>query len=278
MKIEKKCKLCNHTNKIIDTDIYTICSKCLLLYYNLAKSISYEDDYFGKEYKNQYGKEYIEDKPNIQNKNNYRLQYLDSIFKKNKIDYKNKRVLEIGSAAGFFLDIMQQKGCSIQGWEISSVMGKIANSNGISTIVGNFEELFLQWKTKQENQYDIVAAFYVIEHINDPNFVWQAFSSLIKPGGYLLLAMPSYWGPTFYFNKKQWIATHPIDHFVDYSIRSIKKISKQYFFSLKFKTADGVHPYRFPFGTLFIFKHIYSYIQKKIAFADTIYIILQKQK
>ena len=262
---------------------YLVCSKCNLLFYLPASKVLYEDNYFGKEYEQQYGKSYIADKENIQKKNKQRIASFKKVLskdeywlkqnKKNKGILCNKNVLEIGSAAGFFLETMQQEGCNVEGWEISASMSEVANKAHVRTKVGDFETLFHKQKRKK---YDIIAAFYVIEHIADPFFPWRAFQKLLKPNGYLLLAMPSYWGPTFYFNKYKWLMTHPKDHFVDYSIRSVRIVAKQFGFSICFKTADGIHPNRFPFGKFSWMNKIYTYIQRRFAFGDTIYLILKK--
>ena len=107
-------------------------------------------------------------------------------------------------------------------------------------------------------------------------FFWEAAHELLHYGGLLALAVPSLFGPSFYFNKKRWILEHPTDHFIDYSPTSLKKIGKAYSFQLLDIYAEGIHPERFPLGKIPILKGVYRAFQRSTAFADTIFVIFRR--
>ncbi len=250
---------------------YFKCGRCKLIFYTKALRSTYEENYFGKEYKKQYGKEYLDDKKNISKKMESRMHALRKFLP----DFRGKRLLEMGSAAGFFLEIAQKSGFYPEGWEISKKMSKFANKNGIFTRTGDFHELFHEWKKKSQ-PFDIIAAFYFVEHISDPFLIWNIFDQMIHPKGFLLITLPSYFGPMYFFHRKKWLEEHPKDHFVDYSVKSLTKISKKFGFRLVYKTPDSLHPERFPLNYIGSLNLLYRIIQKKLAFSDTLYIILMK--
>ena len=256
------------------------CQHCRLVFNSRAYKKEYEDHYFLKEYKKQYGKSYFEDKQNIQKRMTWRLKHLQKYTQENNrtILCENTtpcKLLEIGSACGFFLELAQEVGFEVLGWEVSSLMGKYANQHGLTTKIDNFESLYYDWK-KRPSQVHVVAAFYVIEHLKKPFLFWKAVSEMLHDGGLLALAVPSIFGPTFYFNKCDWRSQHPSDHFVDYSPASLKKIGKTYSLKLLDVYSEGIHPNRFPLGNVSIFQSFYRILQKKVPFSDTVFAIFKK--
>ena len=250
------------------------CSKCMLIFNTDARKALYEKNYFNTEYKSQYKLSYYEDKKNIQKRMKQRMNWISKYL---PID-KKKRLLEIGSAAGYFLEIAKEKKIEVEGWEISESMADYANNRNLYTRNGDFFEIYQNWKKNKEAKFDLIAAFYVIEHFPDQAKVWKAFSNLITPGGYLLLSLPSCFGPMFYFQQKEWTQNHPKDHFVNYSPVSIEKIGKEFYFDLIFKKAEGIHPERFFGGNLPLLNRIYSSLQKELTFSDTFFTCLKYRK
>ena len=200
-----------------------------------------------------------------------RLRFLE----KHVAPDSKKRLLEVGSACGFFLELVKDLSFTIEGWEISSSMSKAANEQGYFTRRGSFEELYEKWKEKPK-KFNVLAAFYVIEHFQNTFLFWEGAKELLVPGGILLISVPSSFGPSYYFHQKAWIQNHPKDHFIDYSPQSLEKVSS--FFSLKLLeiSAEGIHPERFPLGRLPFLKKIYEFIQKKYAFSDTILAVFKR--
>jgi 2-polyprenyl-3-methyl-5-hydroxy-6-metoxy-1,4-benzoquinol methylase len=97
---------------------------------------------------------------------------------------------------------------------------------------------------EDSNKYDVIAAFFVIEHLPDQEKVFNKLFSLLNPGGYIFLGLPSIYGPTFQTNPEEWFKTHPSDHFVDYSIFSLKSLLKKYESEIVFRAPMSYHPNR----------------------------------
>ena len=265
----ENCQFCSSLLNNISKK-FLVCQNCAVIFNLNYQVTSYEDSYFENEYKNQYGKSYIDDKINLQKKMAHRLEVFKKYFKNNS---GNKKLLEIGSAAGFFIELARESGFDAEGWEVSKYMSDFANQNGNKTTTGDFIQLL---DFTAHDPYNVIAAFYVIEHFSNPRFIWGSLSKILMPKGYLLLAIPCISGPLYTFHRLQWLKTHPKDHYMDYSHKGIKKISSMFGFKILHMEAEGLHPERFPLGNFPVLRQIYKKIQQILAYSDTIYVVLQK--
>ena len=253
-----------------------------IIYYLKARSLDYGPDYFLSEYEAQYGKSYLDDEPNLRRLSASRLDWMDQtlVVSGAKVDWPEQgpALLEIGSAAGFFLDEANDRGYRTLGVEISDFASNFARGRGHSIFAGSFSSADLSgflaaalgngkvgkpepnhWETQAleanrsetkdspttdrrgkmevENAsqpgegdapshngqaaLDLIAAFYTLEHFPDQQFAFKRLARLLKPGGLLLLSIPSYHGPLFRCSPQTWLSSHPEDHFADYSPDSL---------------------------------------------------------
>lgn len=230
----------------------------------------YEHDYFDKEYRNQYGRSYTEDRQAILARNQIRFNLLGKFAN----PQSHPDVLEVGSAAGYFLKIMQEAGYTVRGWEISEAMTRYSNARGIKTIQQDFLSGARDHEKHARKPFDIVAMFYVLEHIQEQQQVWKYVASMVRPGGYLLLALPSADGPTFRFHRQQWYDYHPLDHSIDYSPAALRRTGRRFGFSLVACSSEGIHPQRFPFGSNLFLGKLYRTALNHAPLGDTIFAIL----
>lgn len=268
----KRCPLCLKAVRKIHPH-FLQCTFCKTIHYVNAQSSSYEKNYFNNEYHSQYGKTYFEDQANIAQKAQQRID----LVKKFCVMEQPLRILEIGSAAGFFLEQASKNWelAQIQGWEISKDMTEFSKKRGNLVHCGNYFDLFRDWKHNKQNPFDFLFAFYTLEHFNDQSAFWHSVTQLVKPNGYFVFTIPSFHGPMFYLHRKKWIETHPSDHFADYSPYSLKVLASLFSFELVHVCADAVHPERiFRYAPQWL-KTLLATLQKKYSFADTILVILK---
>ncbi|OHB77127.1 MAG: hypothetical protein A2Z34_06315 [Planctomycetes bacterium RBG_16_59_8] len=96
------------------------------------------------------------------------------------------RILDIGCANGLFLKMMRDRGWEVTGCELSeSAAGEGRKRFGLDILCGDFNDL--EWEGKT---FDVIAAFYVIEHQLDPPAFLARLNGLLKPGGLLYLRFP----------------------------------------------------------------------------------------
>jgi len=267
------CPICQSDLKLFANVNFARCPNDKLIVNLGFQQTSYEHDYFDKEYKTQYGKSYVADYQSILSRNLQRFDQLKDFINAKSHPY----VLEVGSAAGYFLKIMQAEDFSVQGWEISKSMTKYANARGLKTVAQDFLKGARAHEKKKSQAYDLVAMFYVLEHLHEQHEVWQHASRMVRPGGFFALALPSASGPTFRFNRPKWYTTHPTDHAVDYSPRALRLVAEKFGFKLCHVSSEGIHPQRFPGGGLPVMKKLYERLLKRYALGDTIFAILERQ-
>lgn len=267
------CPICGQILKALSNPSFGVCPQDRLVVNLAYQPVRYENDYFDKEYKQQYGKSYTADRQAILERNQHRYEKVRHLFSA----ATHPQVLEIGSAAGYFLKAMQDENFVVRGWEISKTMAAYANARGLKTTRQDFLKGAKAHALKKKKPYDVVAMFYVLEHLPDQQDVWQQLRSLVRPGGFLLLALPSAAGPTFRFHRNAWYQTHPIDHAVDYSPEALKRVGARYGFAVSDIFSEGIHPQRFPLGKIGFLNRLYRTAALHAPISDTIFAALERK-
>jgi SAM-dependent methyltransferase len=96
------------------------------------------------------------------------------------------RLLDIGCGYGFFLEEMAQRGWQVEGIEISGT----GLSYGREKLGINVSDRPLPRPDWQDNCYDVITLFYVIEHLRNPWDVLREAHRLLRTDGLLLLRWP----------------------------------------------------------------------------------------
>ena len=269
------CQLCQTgLEPIPGAEQFQRCPQDYLIWNTKPSSVNYEDEYFQTEYRLQYGREYLADKQCIVNKMTERWDVFKRLYK--AVNKNKPRLLELGSAAGFFLEIAKNDGWDIEGWEISQLMSEYANHHSLKTKCGSFSDLIKKTPKGNYGSVDCLAAFYVLEHLTNQHMFWSEIRKLLRRGAYVLLSMPSSFGPLFYFNFEKWKVTHPGDHVVDYSPASLAKVAAYYGFQVCHLSIESAHPSRFGMENYGgIVYPLMKEMQKKLVFSDTFFAILK---
>lgn len=256
---EKKlmhCPICNlknqiYNDKIISRDkIKTIrrCKVCNLDYIsfeNVEKTV-YNADYFGQEYKNQYGKTYLEDFNSIKENSLRRHQIVDKIFRKTQKDLSKKgKVLDIGCAYGPYLSASSDLDWIPFGIEPSSeAVDYVKNKLNFNVICSKFP---VENLPSEFSNFNAVTMWYVIEHFENLDEVLSISSSLLDKNGIFAFATPSNSGVSGKYNTESFYKQSPSDHFSIWNPKIAKKILKKYGFKTVKVVSTGIHPERYPF-------------------------------
>jgi len=269
--ILKRCPLCKDTIKLPEEEAFTYCENCKSVINNLYRKASYDRDYFMDDYEEQYGKTYIDDFDSIYNNSVKRLQEISQFIKIKK----EISLLDIGSAAGFFLKAAKDKGIDrVLGIEISEFASQYCRESfSIPVIRDSFENVSV------DQRFDIVTSWFFIEHCDNPLEVFTRIYNMLNDSGVLAFSVPSCYGPMYYFNRSEWEKTHPQDHLINMSPFTAKKILQKIGFSKVRVIRSGFHPERIikkesPFYG--IFSGIYKIYTDITAFSDTIEIYAVK--
>lgn len=96
------------------------------------------------------------------------------------------RLLDVGSGYGFFLALMQSRGWEVMGLEVSPTGADYGRKRwGLSILPQPWERALFP-----EGEFDVVTAFYVIEHLPDPLAFLREVHRIVRPGGMILLRYP----------------------------------------------------------------------------------------
>ncbi|HMV45437.1 MAG TPA: class I SAM-dependent methyltransferase [Leptospiraceae bacterium] len=247
---------------------YKYCENTGTCFYIPAKERSYSNSYFMEEYKAQYKKTYYEDEQSLRSLAKRRLAVLEKFNRPRKT-----KLLEVGSAAGFFLDEARKIGYNTKGIEISESEVNYAKDK-LGLDVENIS--FLDFDAK--NKYDCIALFFVLEHFPDQETVLNKIFSLLNESGYLFLALPSIYGPSFSTNPEEWFKTHPEDHFADYSPFSLKKVFQYFNAKILYCEPMSYHVSRDKgMRGKFPFRFFYNSLARLTSYGDTIQILAQRR-
>ena len=99
---------------------------------------------------------------------------------------EGKNFLDVGCGAGQLDKIMLEKGYDVTVIDSDEKAIEIAKKKGLVGFTADISS----WKT--DEKFDCVIASDVLEHIDDDRFVLRRIHAMLKPGGCLVLNVPSY--------------------------------------------------------------------------------------
>lgn len=141
---------------------------------------------------------------------------------------KSGRALEIGCSTGIMLSLLQEKGWSVTGVEMSKKAAEIAKKRGINIITKPFEEISVK-----EN-FDLVILNHTLEHLKDPVSVLKKISKLLMPGGLLFVDVPNFGGLSAKLQGKNWPLLLPREHRWHFSYKALEILLEKIGFKIIF--------------------------------------------
>lgn len=114
------------------------------------------------------------------------VKIIDSIY---AVLNEKTRILDVGCGTGAFLNsVKADKGCQVHGVDISETAVTQAKSSfGLDIFKGDITELPLP-----DAYFDIITAWWYLEHIYNPNTTIEKISSLLKTDGYCIIGIPNF--------------------------------------------------------------------------------------
>lgn len=261
-------------NIVVRTPDKTVayCSECHIHYLSfiVSKQSSYKKSYFFDEYKEQYGKTYLEDFDYIKKLGEERIKNINAIFdevfqKKVALNMftTEKKLLDIGCAYGPFLVAAKESLWQAIGTDIcQDAVEYVTNTLHIPAFVSSFPSMPLSFDyiykkqvtgqgyekvnmPMENDSFVAITMWYVIEHFPDLDSVLEKISSLLMSGGIFAFSTPTISGITGKQSIYNFACKSPIDHYSLWDATEVEKLLEKYNFKVLKIVSVGHHPERF---------------------------------
>jgi len=146
---------------------------------------------------------------------------------------KSKDILEIGAGSGLFLSLLKKASLNVSGIEMSYSGVKYAKE----TFGIDLEKCFFE-DYRSSNQFDMIVAFHVFEHFNDPVTVLDKIKPMLKSGGYLYLKIPRLDSWPAKLIKEYWTGIDLPRHRCHFTKNGLIKLLNSKNFELEFFKSD----------------------------------------
>lgn len=101
---------------------------------------------------------------------------------------KTKKLLDVGSGSGYFLNFMKNNGYDCTGIEISKTARELTkktfdiDTHDVNSLINN----------DLKEKFDVITMWHVFEHVYTFDAYFEAFKSSLNESGKLIIAMPNY--------------------------------------------------------------------------------------
>ena len=138
---------------------------------------------------------------------------------------ENSRILDVGCGAGAFLNrVKAEKGCKVYGVDISEAAVETAkNSFGLDIFKGTIAEAPFK-----DGSFDVITAWWYLEHVPDPHATAAKISSLLKNDGFCIIGVPNYESFNAKVFKDKWYHLDCPRHLCIWTPSSMKRLLGQH--------------------------------------------------
>lgn len=133
-----------------------------------------------------------------------------------KYQKKEGLLMDVGAGTGDFLQVAQLNGWEAYGVEPNDLARERAHQKGVSV----YKSLSVQ----RDPIYDVVTYWHVFEHLRDLGQSIDEVSAALKPGGWLVIAVPNYRSLDARHYKEFWAAYDVPRHLWHFSKESIRHL------------------------------------------------------
>lgn len=194
------------------------CSSCGLIFVYptpAAASAIYSADYFSGA-KGGFGYvDYDRDKEPMRAVFGKYLKILDSLL-------IGRKLLDVGAATGFFVDLAIRRGWNAIGLEISDYATEIGRLRGLKILTGELTSIDFKPDT-----FNVVSMWDVIEHLAKPREAIERAAFILKTGGLLALNTPDAGSLTAKALKHRWHLLIPPEHLFYFNPKNLSNLLRK---------------------------------------------------
>lgn len=219
------CPVCKEILKPFKPDLVK-CPKCKMLTYSGGECFIYDANYYANKSEPYGYVGYENDEFNIKKTFKQRLQLIPP--------RGERRLLDIGCATGFFLEVGREAGYDAEGLEICAWSAEQARNKGFLVYNQSIEN------TCFEQTYDLVTAWDVIEHVSDPQLFARQVNAALKPEGIFVFTTPDASSLVAKIMGKHWPNYKKApEHQLFFTVDSVKRLLENNGFVIKWIKKEG---------------------------------------
>lgn len=128
------------------------------------------------------------------------------------------KLLDVGAASGYFLDLARGHGWDVEGIEISTYGSELGRKKGIPMHTGT-----LLTYPGGSKPFDAISMLDVIEHVQDPEAEIQKAASLLKVGGVLIINTPDTGSFIARLLGRHWHQYIPPEHIAMFNAKNLSQ-------------------------------------------------------
>ncbi len=102
-----------------------------------------------------------------------------------------RRLMDIGSGPGYFLEAGRDRGWEVLGFEPSHIAAEYTAKRGIAVV----NDYFSVGKARDHGTFNVISLNLVLEHLRDPIALIEEARRMLAPGGLLLIISPNDFNP-----------------------------------------------------------------------------------
>jgi len=137
----------------------------------------------------------------------------------NTLGTGSKDLLDIGCGTGDFLSVCNNAGWNVVGVEPNEKAQALAKKK---VARNNNSEIISELNQIHSRQFDVITLWHVLEHVPNLEAYISTLKSILKPGGFLLVAVPNFKSYDALYYKKFWAAFDVPRHLWHFSKKSIQ--------------------------------------------------------
>jgi 2-polyprenyl-3-methyl-5-hydroxy-6-metoxy-1,4-benzoquinol methylase len=228
----EQCPVCNKeafknfmvvTDNAISKESFVLvqCENCLFKFTNPRP----DEASIGRYYESE---EYISHSNTSQGITNKAYQVVRAITLKQKVSLINRfvpqkgSILDYGCGTGHFLSACQKKGWKIAGFEPNAAARTQATALTGTTIEAADISIFAP------ASFEVITLWHVLEHIHQLNDTVKKILALLKPQGYLIVAVPNADSLDAQKYKESWAAYDVPRHLYHFNQNTMKRFLKKH--------------------------------------------------
>ncbi len=161
------------------------------------------------------------------------IKRIDDLFR-NKEDKKKIKLLDVGAATGYFMDIARGNSFDVTGIEISSDAVNKGKEKGLNIFNGTMENFDPKGK-----KFDVITLLDVIEHVPDPDNLILKCKDLLNKDGIIVINTPDSGSPYARLLGKRWHLIVPPEHLYYFNRKSLISLLRKNGFNIINSTTIG---------------------------------------